>query len=715
MSKNTHFRYSRFILTFISILVIFLFIMISSIISQHYEMLNEIYHDAQNELELIGTFSREALLMSDYSAVEQFLNHWAKEHEEILEIKAIAPNGFVLVHYKSYAASDSSIHLKQIVMYEDRKLLDLEMIKDMSPSQSTMLRFSLPLVIGSIILTIIIGIVLWYAMKKLALLPMERELSIREQGERKFRLLLESAPDAMIYVNKEGKILMVNAQTELLFGYNRNELVGNDLENLVPQSLRSKHHELRERYAIKPAARPMGTDLELSGVTKKGREFPVDVSLSPVETEEGLFILSAVRDISERKLAEEKIKRNYDFQAAISSILSISLEPIPIEDQLDRILDAILAIPGLSLESMGCIYLVEDKPGVLVMKANKGLPESIISSCTKVPFNDCLCGEAAASGNVVFAKCTDKRHDHKQKHETDFRHSHYCVPIMSGDKTLGVINLVVKEGHQRSKDEEDLLNSIAGTLAVTIEHNHADMDRQKLRDQLAQAEKMSALGRLTANVAHEIRNPLTLVGGFARKLDKSIPEGAKEKEFSSIIITEVERLEKVLRNVLTYSREAPLNDEQSDMKQLLKESLAPFRDKMEKQAIQVKELMGDLPMIEVDRDQVREVFNNLLSNTMDAMPEGGTLTISTEHTYVKEKNYLVVSFADSGQGIAEENMKMIFEPFYTTKIIGQGTGLGLPISKKIMEDHRGFIKVDSTIDKGTVFSLYFPVNNINVQ
>ena len=221
---------------------------------------------------------------------------------------------------------------------------------------------------------------------------------------------------------------------------------------------------------------------------------------------------------------------------------------------------------------------------------------------------------------------------------------------------------------------------------------------------------MSALGRLTANVAHEIRNPLTLIGGFARKLDRSIPEEAKDKEFSNIIITEVERLEKILRNVLTYSREAPLNSEQSDMQQLLNESLGPFRDKLEKQSIEIKGSLDNLPTISIDRDQVLEVFNNLLTNAMDSMPDGGTLTLSARQTRVKEKDYMVVSFADSGEGIAEEKMKMIFEPFYTTKIIGQGTGLGLPISKKIMEDHRGFIKVDSTIDKGTTFSLYFPVN-----
>ncbi len=710
MSTTAQFRYSRFILVFVTILLVFLFIVISTIMSQHYEMKDEIYEDAQRELDLIGTFSREALLRMDYASLEQFLTQWAKEHKEIMEMNAVAPNGFVLVQYKSASDSESSISLSRHVWYEGRNLLYLEMTKDMTPTQTSMIRFSLPLIIGSIVLTLIIGIVLWFAMKKLALIPMERDLSIREQAERKFRLLLESAPDAMIYVTSEGKILMINAQTELLFGYNRNELVGQYIEKLVPESMRSRHVEMRNQYAVKPASRLMGSGMELVGVTKKGREFPVDISLSPVEIEEGLFILSSVRDITERKLAEEKIRRNYNFQTAISSILSISLEAIPIEEQLDRILASILSIPGLSLESTGCIYLVENQPEVLVMKANKGLPASIKSGCAKVPFDHCLCGEAASSGNVVFAACTDARHDQNKEHDDDYLHSHYCIPIISGEKTLGIINLVVKEGHKRSRDEEDLLKSIASTLAVTIEHNLADMDRQKLQSQLAQAEKMSALGRLTANVAHEIRNPLTSIGGFARKLDKSIPDGAGDKEFSTIIIKEVERLEKILRNVLTYSRETPIQGEPSDMKQLLHESLVPFREQLEKHSIMIKEALENLPTIKVDRDQVREVFNNLMSNAMDSIPDGGTLTISAGPARVKEKDYLVVRFADSGEGMAEEKIKMIFEPFYTTKIIGQGTGLGLPISKKIMEDHRGFIKVDSAVNKGTTFSLYFPVN-----
>jgi signal transduction histidine kinase len=450
--------------------------------------------------------------------------------------------------------------------------------------------------------------------------------------------------------------------------------------------------------------------MELFGLTKDGREFPADISLSPVETEEGLFILSAVRDISERKKAEEKIRRSYYFQAAISSILSISLEPIKLEIQLQRILDAILAIPSLSLESMGCIYLVEETPDLLVMKANRGLPDSIKSGCSTVAFNQCLCGEAASEGKVLFAECTDRRHKTAIHTTHEKPHSHYCVPIVSGDKSLGVINLVVKEGHKQSEDEENLLKSIANTLAVTIEHNRADYERQKLQNQLSQAEKMSALGRFTANVAHEIRNPLTLIGGFARKLDKTISEGTKDKEFANIIITEVTRLEKILTNVLTYSRETPVHREQQDMWNVIEESLKAYKDKYRTKSIAIDAQHNGVPEVMIDSDQVREVLNNILSNSLDSMPEGGTLTISCDTALIKNRKYMSVHFHDTGEGISKENINMIFEPFYTTKIIGHGTGLGLPISKKIMEDHEGFIVVDSTMGEGTTFSLYFPLN-----
>ncbi len=709
-----HFKYKRFLLVFIVILLIFLFSVITAILMQRNEMMEEVQDDAQRELELIGSFTREALLRMDYASVEQFLNQWAEEHNEIIELKAVAPNDFILMQFNRGVSSVSDttfITLTYQVKYADNDLAFLEMSKDLSDSQKLMLKLSMPLILGSIFLTIIIGLLLWYTMRNLALIPMEREISIREHAERKFRLLLESTPDALIYADQDGKILMVNAQAELLFGYHRNELEGNKIENLIPERFRSKHLMFREKFILKPEARPMGMNMELYGLTKKNIEFPADISLSPIETEEGLFILSAIRDVTERKITEMKIKRSYDFQSAISSILSSSLEPISLEKQLQRILDTILAIPDLSPESMGCIYLTDNDSESLIMTAQHGLPEVIISKCSRVPFSQCLCGETAQSQKIIFADCTDTRDKDHQNYGKDFPHSHYCIPIISGERTLGVINIVTKKEHKRSKDEEHMLISVANTIAGIIEHSRTDLERLKLQEQLAISDKMSALGRFTANVAHDIRTPLTLIGGFARRIRKNIPKESKDNEHLNIIINEVKRLENILKNVLTYSRKVTLKLERHDLNKIILDSLNAYQDRFSDTAIEIQKKLDNIPSVMIDKEQIIEVVNNLLSNAMDSMSGGGTLTVSTNKELSQEEDYVVIKIYDTGVGMSEEELKMIFEPFYSTKIIGHGTGLGLPISKKIMEDHSGFISVDSKKGTGSAFKLFFPLNS----
>jgi len=228
------------------------------------------------------------------------------------------------------------------------------------------------------------------------------------------------------------------------------------------------------------------------------------------------------------------------------------------------------------------------------------------------------------------------------------------------------------------------------------------------REHLVQAEKLSALGRLTANVAHEIRNPLTSIGGFARRLKKKLSSGTSEREYADIISSEVESLERILKNVLTYSRETRLALEAHDLNAVVLESLAIYEDKCREQAIDIRVETGSLKKVMVDRIQVKEAVNNLVSNALDAMPEGGTLTVSTLEVTLRNMPYALIQVADTGKGIPQDKVHMIFEPFFTTKILGRGTGLGLPICKKIMEDHGGFIRVESTVGSGSVFSLYFP-------
>jgi PAS domain S-box-containing protein len=703
------FRYKRTILMFVIVLFLYFGIVVAVIVSHEQDMFDMYRKNTEGEIELVSAFIQDAIIRHDYASIEQFVVRWGRDHKDIIDLKIIAPNNFVIAHFKR-EPSIYAFSFKRLVTQSGRDYATIELIKDFYPVRKSLIRFILQLILGAILLTLMTGFTLWYSVRRLALIPLEREIAVRKEAEERFRTLMESAPDALLYVNAKGNIVMANIQAERLFGYPREELVGKELEKLIPERFRDIHKKHREEYFKAPTARSMGGHgYEPYGRAADGREFPVDISLSPVRTTEGIFVLADIRDVTGIKQAEQKIKRGYHFQKTISSILQISLENTPFEKQLEDILEEIISIPIIPSLKKGCIFLLEeDRPDVLKMKVQKGYPDNI-DVCSIVPVGECLCGQAALSGEII--ACDYDSELHKLKYEGIAPHSNYCIPVVKGGKTLGVISILLKKGYKRSKEDDEFMLSIANTVAGVIERHRMEQEKHKLQEQLIQAEKLSALGRLTANVAHEIRNPLTMIGGYAKRLSKTTTD-ERQKEYIDVIVSEVDRLEKILKSVLTYSRESSLDLKKHKIVEIVEESLKTFELISEERNIKIVRKFSDVSDIIIDGEKIKEVINNIVSNAVDFMPQGGILTVSILEEIIKDMPYLCIRIADTGVGIPSDKLRLVFEPFFTTKVMEKGTGLGLAISKKIVEDHGGFIKVESIVGKGSTFSIYIPYKDL---
>jgi signal transduction histidine kinase len=240
------------------------------------------------------------------------------------------------------------------------------------------------------------------------------------------------------------------------------------------------------------------------------------------------------------------------------------------------------------------------------------------------------------------------------------------------------------------------------------------LEIREAQNKLIQAEKLAALGRLTAEIAHEIRNPLTALGGFARRLQRRLQKvstNEKEKEYAGMVVEQVDRLENILKDVLTFSRDARFHFERKPVTETVRACLSMFAAICKDHSIRVEVEFGtDLPVL-MDAEQTRQAVNNLISNAIDAMPDGGTLRVRTVAEELHDINYVAIHISDTGPGIDNDQLPFIFEPFHTTKEIGHGTGLGLSISRKIIEEHGGFIKAENRAQGGVTVSLYFPYQN----
>jgi PAS domain S-box-containing protein len=231
--------------------------------------------------------------------------------------------------------------------------------------------------------------------------------------------------------------------------------------------------------------------------------------------------------------------------------------------------------------------------------------------------------------------------------------------------------------------------------------------RRALERQLMHAEKLASVGILAAGVAHEIGNPLSAISGYAQLMDTDEIKSEERREFAGAIASQAERINKIIRDLLDYSRPSPFKGQATAVNQAIEAVLNMFftekRLASYKLAID-RDLSRELPPVLIDRDQLQQVVLNIVMNAAQAMEKGGRLAISTR----EKDGFIRIAFADTGPGIPKEYLPLIFDPFYTTKPVGQGTGLGLSICDRIISQAGGRIEVKSRPGKGTTFTVLLP-------
>ena len=245
------------------------------------------------------------------------------------------------------------------------------------------------------------------------------------------------------------------------------------------------------------------------------------------------------QQITERKWAEDELQRNYDIQTEVNSLILLSLGDISLEDILKYALDAILSIPWFSFESRGGIFLAEHDSRVLIMKAQDGLPEPVQKACARVPFGKCLCGQAALTREIHCTGCLDARHD--IVYEEIASRSGYAVPILSADRTIGVIILYMREGHRRDEREEEFLTAIANTLAGIIKRKQAEEALEQERNALAALYDISSALNSIVDINALLKSITRKTEGLLNVENASILFRDKQKDELYLPIAPVEK------------------------------------------------------------------------------------------------------------------------------------------------------------------------------
>ncbi|MFZ5867695.1 MAG: PAS domain S-box protein [Thermodesulfobacteriota bacterium] len=492
-----------------------------------------------------------------------------------------------------------------------------------------------------------------------------------KESEIRFRAVVQTAPDAIISIDRQGRVVLWNNGAEEIFGYSPNEIIGKPLTIVMPERFREAHLGALERAVRDRKARVYPKSIEVVGLRKDGEEFPAAVSLASITLAEGPLFTGILRDISEQKNAQEALRQS---EERYRSLFDESTDGIFVITEDGRVEDANRSL----LETLGYTWEELSRLHVRDLYANPTdkhkLREQIVQE-----------------GFVKDFPLKAKRKDGK---EIDCLLTAAVRPMRSG----------VAMGYQ------GILRDVT--------------DQRRLEKQLQQAQKMEAIGALAGGIAHDFNNLLTVILGYSDLL--LVDKGREEPGFQELqaVRQAAQRGTDLVKQILAFSRKLEASPRPTNLNHAIQQAQSLLSRSIPKMIGIDLRLADNLHTVNADSGQVEQVLLNLVVNSRDAIPAtGGKIVIETRnavldkdycdrHVDVTPGNYALISVSDTGHGMTQDVLDRIFEPFYTTKEPGRGTGLGLAMVFGIVKAHNGHITCYSEPGVGTTFNLYFPATLI---
>jgi len=490
----------------------------------------------------------------------------------------------------------------------------------------------------------------------------KREEMLRA-SEEEFKNLFEHVACGVFISSKEGKFLNANRALLDMLGYdNKEEFLNIDIAKdlYVSPEERQKFKKMIERDG-------RVIDYEVEFKRKDGSTVPVLLTGHVRYDQQGNVIgyEGLNLDITQRKLMERQLKEAHDF---INKIIQSSPNAITATDMKGNI----LIWNRAAEETIG--YKAADVIGK--MNIQKIYPDEMARNVMQMLRNP----EQGGVGRLNAHPMVYMRQD---------------GTIIEGNLSAAIIY-----------DSSGKEIATVGSFVDLKERLEMERALRRTQEQLLQSEKLAAMGRLTSQIAHELNNPLYGIMNTLELLKTEIAPESKRRKILEMALSETVRLSELLRKMLSFSKPDQEEKQAVDLNTVLDEILLLHEKQLQENDIKIKTSFAKtLPQINASKDQLRQVFLNLVANARDAMPDGGTLNVTT----AADSENVRIEIADSGMGIKEEHQKKIFDSFFTTKDSVKGVGLGLSVCYGFIKDHGGDIEVKSKVNEGTTFSITFPV------